>query len=69
MTPEMKGFLLFSIIKLLAIFTAVMVGVALLTLMERKLAGWFQNRPGPNRVGPWGILQPAADGLKNILKE
>jgi NADH-quinone oxidoreductase subunit H len=69
LTPEMKGFLLFSIIKMLAVFTAVMVGVALLTLMERKLAGWFQNRPGPNRVGPWGILQPAADGLKNILKE
>jgi NADH-quinone oxidoreductase subunit H len=69
LTPEMKGFLLFSIVKMLAVFTAVMVGVALLTLMERKVAGWFQNRPGPNRVGPWGILQPAADGLKNILKE
>ena len=69
MTPEMKGFLLFTVIKLVAVFTMVMVGVALLTLMERKLAGWFQNRPGPNRVGPWGILQPAADGLKNFLKE
>jgi len=68
-TPEMKGFLLFTVIKLVAVFTMVMVGVALLTLMERKLAGWFQNRPGPNRVGPWGILQPAADGLKNFLKE
>jgi NADH-quinone oxidoreductase subunit H len=65
----MKGFILFSVVKMLAVFTAVMVGVALLTLMERKLAGWFQNRPGPNRVGPWGILQPAADGLKNFLKE
>ena len=65
----MKGFLLFSTIKMLAVFTMVMVGVALLTLMERKVAGWFQNRPGPNRVGPWGILQPAADGVKNFLKE
>jgi len=69
MTPETKGFLLFSIIKLLVVFTMVMVGVALLTLMERKLAGWIQNRPGPNRVGPWGILQPAADGIKNFIKE
>lgn len=69
MTPEFKGFLLFSILKLLVVFTMVMVGVALLTLMERKLAGWIQNRPGPNRVGPWGILQPAADGIKNFIKE
>ncbi len=69
MTPELKGFLFFSVIRLLAIFTALLVGVAMLTLVERKLAGWFQNRPGPNRVGPWGLLQPAADGLKNILKE
>lgn len=69
MTPELKGFLFFAVIKLLAVFTMVMVGVALLTLMERKLAGWIQNRPGPNRVGPWGILQPAADGVKNFIKE
>ncbi len=47
----------------------VMVGVALLTLMERKVAGWMQNRPGPNRVGPSGILQPLADGIKNFIKE
>lgn len=69
MTPEMKGFLLFSTIKLLAIFTALLVGVALLTLMERKLAAWMQNRPGPNRTGWWGLLQPAADGVKNFIKE
>jgi len=68
-TPELKGFLLFSVVKMLVVFTMVMVGVALLTLMERKLAGWMQNRPGPNRVGPWGILQPAADGIKNFIKE
>ena len=69
MTPELKGFLFFSVIRLLAVFTMLMVGVAFLTLMERKLAGWFQNRPGPNRVGPWGLLQPVADGIKNIIKE
>ena len=65
----MKGFLLLSVIKMLVVFTVTMVGVALLTLMERKVSAWMQNRRGPNRVGPAGLLQPAADGLKNILKE
>lgn len=69
MTPELKGFVFFAVLRMLAVFTMVMVGVALLTLMERKLAGWFQNRPGPNRVGPWGLLQPVADGVKNFIKE
>src|SRR4029077_5015994 len=69
MTPEIKGFVLLSVIKMLVVFTVVMVGVALLTLMERKVSAWMQNRIGPNRVGPGGLLQPAADGLKNILKE
>jgi NADH-quinone oxidoreductase subunit H len=65
----MKGYILLSAIKMLVVFTVIMVGVALLTLMERKVSAWMQNRRGPNRVGPAGLLQPAADGLKNILKE
>ncbi|MBA3658366.1 MAG: NADH-quinone oxidoreductase subunit NuoH [Gemmatimonadales bacterium] len=69
MNPELKGFILLSVLKMLFVFTVIMVGVALLTLMERKVSAWMQNRMGPNRVGPGGLLQPAADGLKNILKE
>ncbi len=47
----------------------VVTGFAYTTLLERKLVAWFQNRIGPNRVGPFGLLQPAADGVKLIFKE
>ena len=65
----MTFFLVASIVKILVVFTVIMVGVALLTLAERRICAWIQDRLGPNRVGPEGLLQPAADGLKNLLKE
>ena len=69
MTPEMKGFMLVSVVKLALVFTFVMILVAYSTLLERWIAAWIQDRIGPNRAGPKGLLQPIADGLKNLLKE
>jgi len=63
------AFLVASSIKVLVIFTMLMVLIALWTLVERRVCGFIQNRLGPNRVGPLGLLQPAADGLKNFFKE
>lgn len=50
-------------------FAGVLIMVAYTVLAERKVLGWIQGRLGPNRVGPWGLLQPFADLLKFILKE
>src|SRR4029079_6841963 len=55
-------------IAIIAHFT-VLGPVAYLILLERKIASWVQDRIGPNRVGPYGLLQPIADGLKFMLKE
>jgi NADH-quinone oxidoreductase subunit H len=58
-----------SLIKIVAVVAPLMGCVAYLTLWERKAIGWTQIRPGPNRVGPFGLLTPIADAVKLIFKE
>lgn len=61
--------LLIVVIKSAILLLVVVTAFAYAMLAERKVMGWMQLRPGPNRVGPWGLLQPAADAAKLILKE
>jgi NADH-quinone oxidoreductase subunit H len=67
--PSTWVFIIATVVKMLLIFTIYMVGVAYTTLAERKISAWIQDRHGPNRVGPWGMFQVLADGVKNIMKE
>ena len=61
--------LVWTLVKIVAIVLPLMLGVAYLTLAERKIIGFMQVRIGPNRVGPLGLLQPIADGIKLLFKE
>ncbi|MCP5288561.1 MAG: NADH-quinone oxidoreductase subunit NuoH [Burkholderiaceae bacterium] len=58
-----------SLIKIVVLVAPLMGCVAYLTLWERKGIGWTQIRPGPNRVGPFGLLTPIADAVKLVFKE
>ena len=66
---EFQTFLLLSILKVLVVLVITLTAVAYTVLLERKVLGRIQNRWGPSRVGPFGLLQPLADGLKLFLKE
>jgi NADH-quinone oxidoreductase subunit H len=60
---------IWALVKIVLVLMLVMGAVTYTTLYERKLLGWAQIRLGPNRVGPWGLLQPIADALKLMTKE
>jgi len=62
-------YLIVSVIKIVLFLFVLLTGVAYTVWLERKVIGHIQNRWGPTRVGPFGLLQPLADGLKFIFKE
>jgi NADH-quinone oxidoreductase subunit H len=62
-------FFLWSLLKIIVVTVVLLMGVAYTVLLERKLVGRIQNRWGPSRVGPFGLLQPLVDGAKSFLKE
>jgi NADH-quinone oxidoreductase subunit H len=68
--PPSGGFwFLMTVVKMLVTFTIYMVGVMMVIWLERRVCAFIQDRRGPNRVGPHGLLQSVADGVKNIMKE
>src|SRR5436305_15316980 len=67
--PSWLQFVLISAAKSVVVIFILLTSVAYAVWLERKVVGRMQNRWGPTRVGPFGLLQPLADGLKFILKE
>jgi len=66
---QFEVFLLLTVLKVVVVLVITLTAVAYTVLLERKLIGRMQNRWGPSRVGPFGLLQPLADGIKLFLKE
>jgi NADH-quinone oxidoreductase subunit H len=66
---DFQTFLLLSILKIVVVLVITLTAVAYTVLLERKVLGRIQNRWGPSSVGPFGLLQPLADGIKLFLKE
>jgi len=67
--PSGGAWFLATVVKLLLTFTIYMIGVMMVIWLERRVCAFIQDRRGPNRVGPHGLLQSVADGVKNIMKE
>lgn len=67
-TEQLEG-LIAILVRNALILVGIVNVAAVMTLVERKVSAWMQFRHGPNRVGPWGLLQPLADGVKFIFKE
>jgi NADH-quinone oxidoreductase subunit H len=67
--PEWAQALVSSLINISAVLAVFMTLFALISVLERKILGRIQNRYGPNRVGPFGLFQPIADGIKLLIKE
>src|SRR2546421_203579 len=68
-TPDLFVQLASSLINIAALLGVFLTLFALISVLERKILGRMQNRYGPNRVGPFGLLQPVADGIKMLIKE
>jgi len=66
---DFQTFFLLSVLKIVVVLVITLTAVAYTVLLERKLLGRMQNRWGPSRTGPFGLLQPLADGIKLFLKE
>lgn len=66
---QLKDQMVFSVVLALVIYGGIMTAVAYCIYFERKISAWMQDRVGPNRVGPLGLLQPLADGVKFLIKE